>query len=133
MIASKKKLATGFLLMASFACVFILIFMRQDINLLDDDSGSRQRTFPKGTLLYKEGQRTDAAFLIKQGRVALYQVINNKRVGLGVRGPGDMSSTARRSVVPVKALESSGTTKRPASSTIQIFSVAPSAKNPLSS
>lgn len=64
--------------------------MRQDIDLLDDDSGSRLRVFHKGSLLFKEGQRTDAAFLIKQGRVSLFRVLNNKRVGLGERGPGDM-------------------------------------------
>jgi len=64
--------------------------MRQDIDLLDDESGSRLRVFHKGSLLLKEGQRSDAAFLLKQGRVSLFRVLNNKRVGLGMRGPGDM-------------------------------------------
>lgn len=64
--------------------------MRQDIDLLDDESGSRLRVYHKGSLLFKEGQRTEAAFLIKQGRVSLFRVLNNKRVGLGIRGPGDM-------------------------------------------
>jgi CRP-like cAMP-binding protein len=64
--------------------------MRQDIDLLDDESGSRTRVFHKGSLLFKEGQRSDAAYIIKQGRVTLYRVLKNKRVGLGIRGPGDM-------------------------------------------
>lgn len=64
--------------------------MRHDIDLLDDDTGSGTRIFHKGSLLFKEGQRSDAAYIIKQGRVSLFRVLKNKRVGLGIRGPGDM-------------------------------------------
>jgi CRP-like cAMP-binding protein len=64
--------------------------MRQDIDLLDDEAGSRTRVFHKGSLLFKEGQRSDTAYIIKQGRVTLFRVLKNKRVGLGERGPGDM-------------------------------------------
>jgi len=64
--------------------------MRQDIDLLDDGAGTRTKIFHKGGLLFKEGQPSDAAYIIKQGRVAIFRVLQNKRVGLGIRGPGDM-------------------------------------------
>jgi CRP-like cAMP-binding protein len=64
--------------------------MRQDIDLHEDESDSATRTFHKGATLFKEGQPSDVAYIVKKGRVALYRVINNKRVGLGERGPGEM-------------------------------------------
>lgn len=64
--------------------------MRQDIDLQDDDSDSITKTFHKGATLFKEGQTSDVAYIIRQGRVALYRVVDNKRIGLGERGPGDM-------------------------------------------
>jgi len=64
--------------------------MRHDIDLLDDGAGTRTKVFHKGSLLFKEGQPSDAAYIIRQGRVAIFRVIKNKRVGLGMRGPGDM-------------------------------------------
>ncbi len=64
--------------------------MRRDIDLLDDEAGSKIKTFHKGALLFKEGQPSDVAYIIKQGRVSIFRVLNNKRVGLGERGPGDM-------------------------------------------
>jgi CRP-like cAMP-binding protein len=64
--------------------------MRQDIDLHEDESDSTIRIFHKGATLFKEGQPSDVAFIVKKGRVALYRVINNKRVGLGERGPGEM-------------------------------------------
>ena len=65
--------------------------MRQDIDLEDeDDRDSIVRTFHKGAVLFKEGQPSDVAYIIKKGRVAIYRLVNNKRVGLGERGPGEM-------------------------------------------
>jgi len=64
--------------------------MRHTNDLLDDEAGSRTKTFHKGSLLFREGQSSDVAYLIRQGRVAVYRVVQNKRIGLGERGPGDM-------------------------------------------
>ena len=64
--------------------------MGREIDLLDDESGTKTRTFHKGGLLYKEGQESSVAYIVKQGRVALFTVLGNRRVGLGERGPGDI-------------------------------------------
>lgn len=64
--------------------------MRQDIDLQDDDSDSTIRTFHKGATLFREGQSSNVAYIVRKGRVALFRIINNKRVGLGERGPGEM-------------------------------------------
>ncbi|MFP5258124.1 MAG: cyclic nucleotide-binding domain-containing protein [Acidobacteriota bacterium] len=65
--------------------------MAQDIDRSDDDADdSPVRTFPKGATLFREGQVCDVAYLIKKGRVSIYRVLNNKRVRLGERGPGEM-------------------------------------------
>ena len=65
--------------------------MAQDIDRSDDDADdSPVRTFPKGATIFREGQVSDVAYLIKKGRVSIYRVLNNKRVRLGERGPGEM-------------------------------------------
>ena len=64
--------------------------MAQDIDRFDDDTDSAVRTFPKGTTIFREGQISDVAFIIKTGRVSIYRLLNNKRVRLGERGPGEM-------------------------------------------
>lgn len=64
--------------------------MGQDIDRDDDDRDSTLKTFHKGALLFREGQASDVAYILKKGRVAIYRVVNNKRVGLGERGPGEM-------------------------------------------
>lgn len=64
--------------------------MAQDIDRFDDDTDSAVRTFPKGTTIFREGQASDVAYIIKKGRVSIYRVLNNKRVRLGERGPGEM-------------------------------------------
>ena len=64
--------------------------MPQDLDLEDADSASPLRTFHKGAVLFREGQASGVAYIIKIGRVAIYRVVNNKRVRLGERGPGEM-------------------------------------------
>jgi CRP-like cAMP-binding protein len=64
--------------------------MRQDIDLQEEENDSTVRTFHKGATLFREGQPSNVAYIIRKGRVAIYRVINNKRVGLGERGPGEM-------------------------------------------
>jgi CRP-like cAMP-binding protein len=64
--------------------------MRHSNDPFDDEAGSRTKIFHKGSLLVREGQSSDGAYIIKQGRVAVFRVRQNKRIGLGERGPGDM-------------------------------------------
>lgn len=64
--------------------------MHRDLDLDDDERDSIVRTFHKGATLFREGQPSEAAYIIKKGRVAIFRVVNNKRVGLGERGPGEM-------------------------------------------
>ncbi len=64
--------------------------MRRDIDLEDEPSDSTLRTFHKGAVLFREGQPGDVAYIVKKGRVAVYRVINKRRVVLGERGPGEM-------------------------------------------
>lgn len=62
--------------------------MAHDQDLLDAEGKSKTKAFHKGSVIYKEGQESNAAYIIKQGDVALYRILNNKRVHLGRRGPG---------------------------------------------
>jgi CRP-like cAMP-binding protein len=64
--------------------------MGQEIDRDDDERDSSVKTFHKGALLFREGQASEVAYIIKKGRVAVYRIVNNKRVGLGERGPGEM-------------------------------------------
>ncbi|MFZ5811669.1 MAG: cyclic nucleotide-binding domain-containing protein [Thermodesulfobacteriota bacterium] len=64
--------------------------MRHDTDLLAEEGSARTKTFHKGALIYKEGQESTLAYLVKQGRVGVYRVVGNKRVSLGVRGPGQI-------------------------------------------
>jgi CRP-like cAMP-binding protein len=64
--------------------------MRHDSDLLAEENGARTKTFHKGALIYKEGQDSKVAFLVKQGRVGVHRIIGNKRVSLGERGPGQI-------------------------------------------
>ena len=40
------------------------------------------RSFYKGQMIFKEGQRAETAFLVKSGTVEIFRIINNKRVVL---------------------------------------------------
>lgn len=64
--------------------------MQQDTDLFAEESGVKTKTFHKGSMIYKEGQDSKVAFLIKQGRVGIFRIIGNKRVSLGERGPGQV-------------------------------------------
>jgi len=62
--------------------------MTHDQDLFDAESKNKTKAFHKGAVIYKEGQGSNAAYIIKQGEVALYRIVNNKRVHLGRRGAG---------------------------------------------
>ncbi|HWN69991.1 MAG TPA: cyclic nucleotide-binding domain-containing protein [Haliangium sp.] len=46
--------------------------------------------FPAGTLIVREGDEPDAAYIIEQGHCEVYKVFNGKRVILRELGPGDV-------------------------------------------
>jgi CRP-like cAMP-binding protein len=54
------------------------------------DLGDKTKTFIKGQVIFKEGQPSNEAYVIKQGQVSLYRVIGNKRVNISLLGPGQI-------------------------------------------
>jgi CRP-like cAMP-binding protein len=50
----------------------------------------KYRTFQKGQAVYREGQQTGTAFMLKTGRVVLSRVARNRRVVLGRVVPGQI-------------------------------------------
>ncbi len=45
--------------------------------------GDKTKVFHKGHVIYREGQSSNEAYIIKQGSVSLYRVAANKRINLG--------------------------------------------------
>lgn len=54
------------------------------------DVGDKAKVFHKGQVIYKEGQSSNEAYIIKQGAVGLYRLSGNKRINLGVMRPGQI-------------------------------------------
>ena len=52
--------------------------------------GDKSKIFHKGQVIYKEGQSSNEAYIIKQGAVALYRLSGNKKVNLGILRPGQI-------------------------------------------
>ncbi|WP_243361095.1 cyclic nucleotide-binding domain-containing protein [Fundidesulfovibrio terrae] len=52
--------------------------------------GDKSKIFHKGQVIYKEGQSSNEAYIIKQGAVGLYRLTGNKRVNLGILRPGQI-------------------------------------------
>jgi hypothetical protein len=46
--------------------------------------------FPAGTVIVREGDEPDAAYIIEQGHCEVYRVLNGKRIVLRELGPGDV-------------------------------------------
>jgi CRP-like cAMP-binding protein len=46
-----------------------------------------RRVFPKGTTIFKEGERADQAYILESGRVEIFKMIGGRRIRLGVIGP----------------------------------------------
>ncbi len=62
--------------------------MREEQDFFEENGVDRKKVFHKGSVIYKEGQKSDVAYIIKEGKVGLHRVLGNKRVNLGVRGAG---------------------------------------------
>lgn len=52
--------------------------------------GDKTKIFHKGHVVYREGQSSNEAYIIKQGSVSLYRVAANKRINLGTLRPGQI-------------------------------------------
>src|SRR5262245_843057 len=59
------------------------------IDLRDFAKHAVSRTFQKGTVVVKEGERTDSLYIIVSGRVKIYVSDEGKEVVLGESGPGE--------------------------------------------
>src|SRR2546429_2710606 len=59
------------------------------IDLRDFAQRAVTRTFPKNTVVVREGERTDSLYIIVSGRVKIYVSDEGKEVALGEAGPGE--------------------------------------------
>jgi len=59
------------------------------IDLRDFAERAVARTFPKNTVVVREGERTDSLYIIVSGRVKIYVSDEGKEVALGEAGPGE--------------------------------------------
>lgn len=48
------------------------------------------KTFQKGQIIFREGQTTPVAYMVKKGSVLLYRVVNNRRVVIAQMKPGQI-------------------------------------------
>src|SRR5258708_13243186 len=59
------------------------------LDLRDFAQRAVTRTFPKNTVVVREGDRTDSLYIIVSGRVKIYVSDEGKEVALGEAGPGE--------------------------------------------
>ena len=59
------------------------------IDLRDFAQRAVTRTFPKNTVVVREGERTDSLYIIVSGRVKIYVSDEGKEVALAEAGPGE--------------------------------------------
>ena len=59
------------------------------LDLRDFAQRAVTRTFPKNTVVVREGERTDSLYIIVSGRVKIYVSDEGKQVALGEAGPGE--------------------------------------------
>ena len=59
------------------------------IDLRDFAQRAVTRTFPKNTVVVREGERTDSLYIIVSGRVKIYVSDEGKEVALSEAGPGE--------------------------------------------
>lgn len=45
---------------------------------------------PKGTVIFKQGDKGDAAYLIESGAIGIFRDVDGKRVPIATIGPGDL-------------------------------------------
>ena len=59
------------------------------LDLRDFAQRAVTRTFPKNTVVVREGERTDSLYIIVSGRVRIYVSDEGKEIVLGESGPGE--------------------------------------------
>ena len=57
---------------------------------MGEPSQEKIRSFRNGQIIYKEGQKSPTAYMVKKGRVSLYRIINNRQVRIGTCVPGQI-------------------------------------------
>lgn len=50
---------------------------------MSGNGNPERRTFAKGTVIFREGQRGDEAYLVQKGAVRIFKTVNGKRIILG--------------------------------------------------
>lgn len=50
----------------------------------------KHETYPAGTVLFREGEEGDCAFVIEKGEIIVSREIGGREKGIGVAGPGDI-------------------------------------------
>lgn len=58
--------------------------------MMTPDIGDKTKSFHAGQSIYKEGQTSNEAYIIKQGGVSLHRLRGNKRINLGQLRPGQI-------------------------------------------
>lgn len=64
--------------------------MDRRVAMKTPEVGDKTKIFHKGQVIYKAGQSSNEAYIIKQGAVGLYRLSGNKRVSLGMLRPGQI-------------------------------------------
>jgi CRP/FNR family cyclic AMP-dependent transcriptional regulator len=56
---------------------------------MSDKAGGipERRTWPKGTVIFREGDAAGEAYLVQQGSVRIFKTVNGRRITLGVVKP----------------------------------------------
>lgn len=57
---------------------------------MEPNFDTKYKTLHKGQVVFKEGQKSSVAYMLKTGRISLYRVLNNKKVVLAVVSPGQI-------------------------------------------
>ena len=68
-----------------------VIALQEDIHALLRGGGSFElRSLPAGTLVIREGEVGDAAYIVQKGKLQVFKAMGNARLALRKLGPGDV-------------------------------------------
>jgi len=57
---------------------------------MEPSSDTKYKTLHKGQVIFKEGQKSSVAYMLKTGRISLFRILNNKKVVLAEVLPGQI-------------------------------------------
>ncbi len=68
-----------------------VVALQEDIHALLRGGGSFEvRSLPAGTLVIREGEVGDAAYIVQKGKLQVFKAMGNARIALRKLGPGDV-------------------------------------------